>query len=125
VIPYAPISCDVTGNRLPFAPKFKFNFGASHRFDLGKIGSLMLSGNLSYNSGHFSEPDNVVRQNSFATVDASAEWRPSQRGASVRFWVLNLTNADYYNSLVTFPTTGVLQSPAAPRRFGASVAYSF
>ena len=61
----------------------------------------------------------------FATVDASAEWRPVWRGPSVRLWVLNLTNAHYYNSLATLPTTGVLQSPAAPRRFGASIAYAF
>ena len=79
----------------------------------------MLSGNLAYNSGYFSEPDNVVQQKSFATIDASAEWRPVWRGPSVRIWVLNLTDARYYNNLVTFPTTGVLQSPAAPLRFGA------
>src|SRR4030095_5347042 len=27
-VSYAPITCDVTGNRLPFAPKLKFNVGA-------------------------------------------------------------------------------------------------
>jgi outer membrane receptor protein involved in Fe transport len=124
-IPYAPTTCDVSGNRLPFAPKFKFNFGASHEVSLGKTGTLMLSGNLAYNNGYFSEPDNVVQQKAFATVDASAEWQPIRRGPSVRFWVLNLTNAHYHNNLVTFPTTGVLQSPAAPRRFGASIAYTF
>ena len=46
-----------------------------------------------------------------------------RRGPSVRFWVLNLTDAHYYNSLATVPTAGVLQSPAAPRRFGASIGY--
>ena len=35
---------------------------------------------------------------SFATVDASAEWRPSRRGPSVRLWVLNLTDAHYYDA---------------------------
>ena len=124
-IPYAPITCDVTGNRLPFAPKLKFNVGANHQVSLGRTGSLLLSGNLAYNSGYFAEPDNVVRQEAFATVDASAEWRPSRRGPSVRFWVLNLTDAHYYDSLATVPTAGVLQSPAAPRRFGASIAYAF
>ena len=59
------------------------------------------------------------------TVDASAEWRPDRRGPSVRFWVLNLTDADYYNAWRPMPTVGVLQSPAAPRRFGASIGYAF
>jgi outer membrane receptor protein involved in Fe transport len=122
--PYAPISCDVTGNRLPFAPKLKFNIGASRRFGMGEIGDLILSGNLAYNSGYFSEPDNVVEQKALATVDLTAEWWPSARGPSIRFWALNLTDAEYYDSLVTFPTTGVLQRPAAPRRFGVSIAYS-
>jgi outer membrane receptor protein involved in Fe transport len=92
---------------------------------LGRAGSLMLSGNLAYNSGYFAESDNVVRQEAFATVDVSAEWRPNRRGPWVRLWVLNLTNAHYYGSVTTFPTAGVLQSPAAPWRIGASIAYNF
>jgi outer membrane receptor protein involved in Fe transport len=123
-IPYAPISCDVTGNRLPFAPELKFSIGASHRLKLGEVGDVILSGNLAYNSGYFSEADNVVEQDPFATVDVTAEWSPSARGLSIRLWALNLTDAEYYDSLVTFPTTGVLQRPAAPRRFGVSIAYS-
>jgi iron complex outermembrane receptor protein len=125
VVPYAPITCDVTGNSLPFAPKLKFNVGANHQMSLGRTGTLVLSGNLAYNSGYFSEPDNVVEQHPFATADASVEWRPGPRAPSIRLWVRNLTDSHYYNSLVTFPTTGVLQSPAAPRRLGASIAYGF
>lgn len=122
-VPYSPIPCDVTGNRLPFAPKFKANLGASHKTGLGKAGTIWLSGNVAYNSGYYSEADNVVRQKAYTTFDASAEWRPLQDGPSVRLWVLNLTDAHYHDSLVTFPTTGVLQRPAAPRRFGVSVAH--
>ncbi len=69
-LPYAPITCDVSGNDLPFAPDVKFNVGASHQVPLGKTGTLLLSGNLAYNSGYFAEPDNVVRQDSFTTIDA-------------------------------------------------------
>ena len=86
---------------------------------------MSLSGNLAYNGGYFAEPDNVVRQDAFATVDLSAEWRPNASGLSVRLWTLNLTNAHYYNSLATVQTLGVLQNPAAPRRFGASIGYTF
>jgi iron complex outermembrane recepter protein len=122
---YAPITCDVTGNRLPFAPGLKLNAGASHELSLGGSGTLRLSGNLAYNSGYFAEPDNVVRQDSFATVDASAEWRPAGDGPSIRLWVLNLTDAYHYEALATIATVGVLHNPAAPRRFGVSVSYSF
>ena len=124
-VPYLPVKCDATGNRLPFAPKFKANLGATRRFGLGKSGTLLLAGNLAYNDGYYSEADNVVRQDAYATVDISAEWRPAGRGPSVKLWVLNLTGAHYSGTLVTFPTTGVLQRPADPRRFGASVAYGF
>jgi len=123
--PYSPISCDVTGNRLPFAPALKFNAGANRQFLLGSIGTVTLSGNLSYNSGYYSEPDNVVRQKPYATLDVSAEWRPFRRGPSFRFWALNLTDAHYYASLSPFPTFGVFQNPAAPRRLGISIGYSF
>lgn len=124
VVPYAPQSCDVTGNDLPFAPELKFNAGATRRIPLGR-GALVLSGNVAYNSGYYSEADNVARQKPFATVDASAEWQPGLKGLSLRLWVLNLTDVNYYSSLATVATAGVLQSPAAPRRFGTTVAFAF
>jgi outer membrane receptor protein involved in Fe transport len=124
-VPYLPGACDVTDNRLPLAPRFKLNLGANHRVPLGATGTVILSGNLSYNSGYFSEPDNVVQQDAFTTIDLTAEWRPVRPGPSLRLWALNLTGTRYSDSLVTFPTTGVLQRPAAPRRLGASVEYSF
>jgi outer membrane receptor protein involved in Fe transport len=121
----APVSCDVTGKRLPFAPELKLNAGASQQIALGGASTLLLSGNLTYSSGYFAGPDNVVRQTSFATVDASVEWRADERAPSVRFWVLNLTDTRYFNSLATMATVGVFQSPAAPRRFGISVMHDF
>ena len=124
-IPYAPIVCDVTGNRLPFAPRLKLNAGVSQDVSLHAAGGLVLSANVAHNSGYFSEPDNVVRQEGFTTLDAAVEWRPVEKGPWVRISALNLTDAHYSDSLVTFPTTGVLQRPAAPRRFAASAGYSF
>ena len=124
-VPYATVPCDATGNRLPYAPKLKANLGASHKLGLGNAGTVLISGNLAYNSGYFSESDNVVRQDAFATLDASAEWSPLRHGPSVKLWALNLTDTHYHDSLVTFPTAGVLQRPAPPRRFGISVAHRF
>jgi iron complex outermembrane receptor protein len=123
--PLAPMVCDATGNRFPYAPKLKFNAGANHQLSLGRIGTLLLSANLAYNSGFSAEPDNVVKQKVYATVDASAEWRPTRPGPSVKLWVLNLTDAEYVTSLATMPTVGVFQSPAAPRRFGATLAFTY
>jgi outer membrane receptor protein involved in Fe transport len=122
---YRPVPCDATGNLLPFAPRLKANLAANHQLSLGRSGMLQLSGNVAYNSGYFSEPDNVVRQHAYITMDLSAEWLPSSRGPEIRLWVLNLTNAHYFRTLVTFPTTGVFQRPAEPRRFGASVSLAF
>ena len=124
-LPYSAVTCDVSGNRLPIAPRLKLNLGGTHRIPLGSSGSLRLSGNLAYNDGYFAEPDNVVRQDGFATVDLSSEWRPREGGLSVRLWTLNLTNAHYFNALATVQTLGVLQNPAPPRRFGVAIGYSF
>jgi outer membrane receptor protein involved in Fe transport len=120
-----PISCDATGNRLPFAPRLKINVGAGHRFELGGRGRLLVNGNLSYNSGYFSEPDNVIRQKAFATIDASVEWQPSRSALAVRLWALNLTDTQHYDSLTVFPTAAALYRPAAPRRLGVSLISSF
>lgn len=124
-VPYAAIICDATGNRLPYAPKLKFNFGADRHISLRSAGSLVLSGNLAYNSGYFSEPDNVLRQKAFATLDARAEWRPNWRGPSIQLWALNLTNVHYFSGLTEVATAGALQVPAPPRRLGATLAYAF
>jgi outer membrane receptor protein involved in Fe transport len=121
---FPPISCNASGNRLPFAPKLKINLGGTHHTNLGRAGSLLFSGNLAYNSGYFSEPDNVVRQTAFTTVDAIIEWIPLS-GPSLRLWALNLTDTHYYDSLSVFPTVSVLYRPAAPRRVGLSVIYAF
>jgi iron complex outermembrane receptor protein len=119
------MACDVTGNRLPFAPELKLNVDAGREIALGKAGTLRLSGNLAYNSGYFAEPDNVVQQDAFATVDLSAEWRPIGRGPSVRLWAVNLTGAHYFTSLVSFATVGILQAPGAPARAGVSLSYTW
>jgi iron complex outermembrane receptor protein len=124
-MPYAAVTCDVTGNRLPFAPRFRLNFGGNHRFSLGTHGSLLLSGNLAYTAGYPVEPDNVVRQDAFTTADASAEWRPRKDGLRFKLWVRNLTDARHYSALATVATVGVLYNPAPPRRFGGSIAYAF
>jgi iron complex outermembrane receptor protein len=121
---YLPISCDVTGNRLPFAPRLKLNLGGQRQIPLGRLGTLLLSGNLAYSSSTVSEPDNVVEEAAFATIDASAEWIPDRPWPSLRLWALNLIDTRYHDSLVTFPTGGVLQRPAPPRRVGASIFYS-
>jgi iron complex outermembrane receptor protein len=120
---YAPLSCDATGNRLPFAPLLRFNLGASQELSLGRRGVLVLSGNIAHSGGYFSEVDNIVRQRAYTTLDASAEWRPAKSAPSVRVWVLNLSDSRYYDSLTTFPASGVFQRPAPPRRFGLSIAY--
>ena len=122
---YAPIQCDVSGNRLPFAPGLKLHVSASRLVSVGRAGSLLLAGSLAFNSGYFSEPDNVVEQDAYATLDGSVEWRPGARIPWVRLWGSNLTNSEYHDSLVTFPTTGVLQRPAAPRRYGITVGHAW
>lgn len=121
---YGPRPCDATGNRLPFAPAFKANVSVRQELALGGAGGLTLAGNLAYNSGYFAEADNVARQHPFATLDVSIEWRPVPAGPSVQLWARNLTDARYSDSLANFPTTGILQRPAAPQRFGLSVAYA-
>ena len=123
--PYAPISCDVTGNRLPFAPQLKFNVGANRQISLGKIGTLLLSGNLAYNSGYYSEPDNVVQQKAFKTVDISAEWHARRSSASLRLWVLNLTDTDYFGVFPRFPRSAFSRTRLRPGELASLSVFRF
>ena len=122
---YAPIQCDASGNRLPFAPAFKANLAISHEVSLGRSGALTLSGNVAYSSLFYTEADNLLRQPGYATLDLSAEWRPSGDDLALRLWVRNATDAEYDDSVSSFPTVAILHRPTAPRRFGISLAYGF
>ena len=88
-------------------------------------GWSLLSANVAYNSGYAAEPDNVIRQEAFTTLDAFVEWRPALPGPALRLWATNLTNARPFDTLSTFPTVSVLYRPGAPRRFGATATFDF
>src|SRR5205085_5146006 len=121
---FPPIACDASGNRLPFAPKFRLNLSATHRMSFDNAGSFLFTSNIAYSSGYFSEPDNVVKQDAYLLLDGSIEWaRPPW--PTLRVWAVNLTNSHYYDSLTVFPTAAVLFRPGAPRRIGASLIHAF
>ena len=78
--PIAPMTCDVTGNRLPFAPKLKFNVGASTQVSAGQQRHLGAERKPRLQFRLFRGTRQCRAAGAFATVDVSAEWRPGASG---------------------------------------------
>jgi len=113
----------VDGNTMPLAPKLTANLSADYKFPLGP-GEMTLNATGYYNSGWYTEPDNVIRQPRFVQLNLSATWvRPS--GFSLSVWGKNVTNVrtTALGETTVEGTHIVLWS--APRTYGVTAGYEF
>ena len=109
---------DASGNRTVLTPKHTLAASAFYDIDLGPS-KLTLNGSYYYNSGYFTEPDNLLKQKSYNLVNASVKWTGPNENVSVTVWGQNLTNTAVANVL------GMqLTSQAAPYNALARVSYA-
>lgn len=114
-ITYGPVD----GNRLPVNSKLTANARISYVKPIAG-GEINATANAYYNSGWFSEPDNVVRQNRFVQFNASLGWTGDD-GLSLTIWGKNLTDKRI-NSYASTPPEGtpvILWAP--PRTYGVTL----
>jgi len=114
---------DCAGNMPGMASKFTGNLGLNYRADVGS-GQLDLNTNLYYNSGFYMQPDNAVKQDSYATWNAAARYTLSS-GAYIGVFGRNLTNNRTINNNATGPDGTQWTYFSAPRTYGALVGYNF
>jgi iron complex outermembrane recepter protein len=115
---------DVSGNRLPRAPKFSGNASINYGFDTsaGRIGAFI---NGTYNSGISYDAAGTVKQGAYALLDAQVSFSPDAlKGLRFVAWGKNLTNHNYLSSVLEsqFVLGG---SYADPRTYGVRVEFAF
>ncbi len=110
------------GNRLPQTPDFSANVSADYHHPTS-FGAVGVNVSYSYNSGYFTQPDNVLRQPSYNLLAASLRFE-LPAGFGLSFWGRNLTNALIAQNLTAGQFNAVV-SYAAPRTFGATVSKKF
>jgi iron complex outermembrane receptor protein len=111
----------LTGQPLPFSPKFTYSLGPDYKQALPQ-GALDMSAFLYSNSGYHYDWRNV--QPEYITLGVRASFQPTDSKFNYYVWGNNLTSRRYYYS--TFISNyGDLASYAQPISFGVGVHYAF
>lgn len=107
---------DSSGSRMIRAPRLTANVGATarHRF---AGGTLLASGNVSYNSGFYFQPANLGWQTPYTIVNASLGWRTADEILTASIFAENLFD-ERYAIYRAFGTIGTSQSFNRPRLIG-------
>lgn len=120
---FASAPCDLSGNRLPSAPKFSYSIGVTYAFDT-PIGGFELNANDGYKSDYPWEPDNRLKQEAYHLVNASITWTPDDSEFSLQLFARNLFDEYYFSSGAETAGNDVYL-PAAPRTYGVKARYHF
>ena len=120
---YVVSSGPATGNRLPFAPDATFNIGLDYKFQLGG-GHADLFVNDLYNSGFYTQADNVLSQGAYHLLNMSITWRPGNDRFFVKAYLNNALDKDI-KEYFAIANGGASVSYQAPRTFGGQIGVKF
>ena len=113
-----------TGNRLPLASRLQLSVSPQYTVRLADGGKIDLSGSYAYNSGWYSEADNVTRQRPFSQFNANVRWT-LDGGFSIAAFGKNLSNVRTFASAPTLPGGRHLVVWTPPRTYGVTLGYRF
>lgn len=116
-------------NKLPNAAKWTLNAGAQYAFDLGDdMGQLTIRGDVNYRSRTFNDPQNTIEiaQKGYTLLNGRVTWDSADENWQVAFFVLNITDKEYFTSAESIPAFGFRNAVyGRPREWGVSVSRSF
>jgi iron complex outermembrane receptor protein len=112
------------GKTIPRSPTFTGDVGFDYVADLGQ-GRFTFTGDYSYNSGYYFEPDNFLHQGPFGLVSTRIKYSPHEK-FYVAAWGKNLNNKEYvqYAGTQSGPS-GYPFSGGPPRTYGLTVGFDF
>jgi len=110
------------GNRLPQTADFTATINADYHVPTN-FGQAGLNLSYGYNSGYFSQPDNILHQPSYSTLAATLRAEFTNR-VTISLWGRNLTNAKIAQTLAAGSFNSIV-SYAPPLTYGATVSARF
>ncbi len=122
---------NLSGFRLPRAPRFTTSGYAAYGFDLGSAGTLRARADARYQSRTFFTQFNrpTVAQDGYVVVNARLTWSDRDDRFSVGVWANNLFDKFYYNEVLesgAFNPVLIEQAyPGAPRTYGITASARF
>lgn len=114
---------DVSGNRLPRAPRWTFNIAPSLDVPLAS-GMLNINGTLFRSSVVYFDFLNSVKQDPYTAINSEISWRTDDEKFRFSIWATNLTN----EKIIQEVRPGALGTDLRyelPRRIGAGVEVKF
>lgn len=121
------LTTDCSGNRLPYASKWKFSGGMDYEHDFVGAGVARLSLTGSWSSKFPWDADNVLYEPSRFLADGSIAFTPEDyENVTFRFWMKNITKEKYnINYYAQASGSAYSSAPGAPRTFGGEIVFSF
>lgn len=124
---------DLSGNRLPFAPRWNASVVSRYGAPVGATGEIYAQAEWSYSADYWlditNDPDGG-RQDSFALLNARVGLDLPGNALEVSLWGRNLTDCDYKADFVGNLPAALFGGSkfhvlAAPRTYGVDVRYRF
>jgi iron complex outermembrane receptor protein len=124
---------DLSGNRLPFAPRVNGSVSSRYTFPLGSLGDAYVQGEWSYSGSYFLDITNDPqggKQSPFQLVNARFGLLMRNGTVELALWGRNLGNQDYKVDFVGNLPDAIFhgskfQMLAAPRTWGVDLHYRF
>ena len=118
---YDPVTADMSGNRLPRAPRFSGNIGPLYTIPI-RESKLTLSGNLYYTTSYYLDPAQITQVGSYTLMNASVIYKLPD-GLSFSLWGRNLGDTRFPQSALLL--TSKLLTWNEPRMYGFTVRFEY
>ncbi|GGD80300.1 TonB-dependent receptor [Croceicoccus mobilis] len=121
------LTTDCSGNRLPYASKWKFSGGMDYEHDFAGAGRARFNLSASWSDKYPWDADNVYFEPSRFLMDGSISFTPEDYDhVTFRFWMKNITGEKYnINYYAQASGSAYSSAPGAPRTFGGEISFDF
>jgi len=122
------VPLDVSGNRLPYTPKWTFALGAQYVFTLGNFGFLTVRGDVSWKDQIYFDQYNeeLFSQESYTLVNGLVRFETVDGRWSAELYATNLFEEEYMTYGQPSLNIGdVLNAPGNPRLYGFRLAFNY
>jgi iron complex outermembrane receptor protein len=119
---YTEEEADLTGNRMPHAPRVAGNLGAVQTWNFSADFRLRANMNVYYTSSFEGNGDNtpINQEHAYALTNASMSFLPKTERWSVALWCDNISNKLYWVARIMTPGAE-FASQGAPRTYGVTL----
>ncbi|MFC3443516.1 TonB-dependent receptor [Sphingobium rhizovicinum] len=121
------ISINCSGNRMPYASKWKFSGGASYVREIEGAGEMTLDLTGNWSSSFNWDADNLIKEPSRFLLDGAVGFTPERwEHLTLRFWMKNITGKKYnINYYAQASGSAFASAPGAPRTYGGELVFKF